>query len=72
MTRQFSDRETSLTRVGSLRLKDSSLPRMKEVALPSLATSAGQVRILAGKRKIKKVFSNVRLESTTLSQRGSS
>lgn len=37
-----ANRETSLTRVGSIRLKDSSLPRMKEVALPSLTSSAVQ------------------------------
>jgi hypothetical protein len=39
----FSDRETSLTRVGSLRLRDNSLPRMREVALPSLTSSTAQV-----------------------------
>ena len=47
--RQFSnkksilDRETSLTRVGSIRLGDTSMPRMKEVALPSYSAASAAV-----------------------------
>lgn len=37
-----SNRESSLTRVGSLRIRDNSLPRMLEVALPSLTSSTSQ------------------------------